>query len=95
MKPTDHKRMVARNLMLAREALGMRQTDFAKRIGMTAQQLWNVESGRSYPPPVAIKRACEEFGFSADWFYRGIRAGTAGDVASSLIETERRLPNVA
>ena len=92
MTPREHKRLVARNVMLAREGLGMRPSDFARRIGLTQPQLWNIEQGLSYPPPTAILKACTEFGFSADWFYRGIRAGSTEEVASKLREAEVRLP---
>ena len=92
---TEHREMVGRNIMLAREALGLRPTEFARRVQLKPPALWNMETGAAYPNPLTIVRMCEEFGFTADWFLRGLRAGLPHDLASKLQQAESRLPDAA
>jgi len=94
MTKNQHLRKVAQNVMLARAALGLKPFESAAKLGITQQQLWNVETGRNYPAPTAIVAACEELGFTADWFYRGIRAGTASEVADKLRQAEGGPPPI-
>ncbi len=61
--------------MLAQEATGLKKTAFARRVGLTSQQMSNIGSYRNPPPHEAIYRAVREFGFTADWFYVGTRGG--------------------
>jgi transcriptional regulator with XRE-family HTH domain len=89
MSKTAYKEFVCGNLALAREAIGMPLGEFARRIGVSPQQLANYENGDAYPDRIAVVRACEEFGFSCDWFYRGLRSGLADHLAGKLLQAER------
>ena len=91
MTPAQHKSFIGHNLMIARESIGMKPSVFSRRLGISQQQLWNWETGLNYPDPQVLSLACSEFGFSMDWFYRGIRAGVSQDIASRLQQTEREL----
>lgn len=81
---TEHREMVGRNVMLVREALGMRQGDFARSIGITAPALWNIETGRAYPSYPVLVRICDEHGVTADWLLRGQRGALPRALADSL-----------
>jgi transcriptional regulator with XRE-family HTH domain len=89
MTPIEHREFVGRNLMLLREALGLRPKEFADRLGITMSGLWNIEAGRSYPGPMTLYRATQEFGITADWLIRGSRASLPNDMAQKLLERER------
>lgn len=88
---TEHREIVGRSFMIAREALGMRPSEFARRLSISQPALWNIERGGVYPAYLVIVRACEEFRLSADWFLRGERGGLPHDLALKLQETESRL----
>ena len=61
--------------LLAQEATGLSKKAFAEAVGLTAPQLSNIKNYRNPPPHFAIHKATQEFGFTADWFYNGSRAG--------------------
>lgn len=89
--PAEHREVVGRSFTIAREALDMRPSEFARRLGITQSALWNIERGGVYPAPIVIVRACEEFNLTADWFLLGARGGLSGKLAAKLQAAERRL----
>lgn len=66
---------ICNRFLLAQEATGLSKGAFAVRVGLTAPQLSNIKKYRNPPPHEAIAAAVREFGFTADWFYVGSRAG--------------------
>jgi transcriptional regulator with XRE-family HTH domain len=62
---------LCQRFLLVQEISGLSKTGFAKVVGMSPQQLSNVQSYRTAPSHVSIMLACENFGVSADWFYFG------------------------
>jgi hypothetical protein len=84
MARTPHKQFVGNNLRLAIEAVAKSQADFARRVGVSQTKLGNWLRGDHYPDPQVLVRACDEYGLTMDWFYRGLRSGVAADVAASL-----------
>jgi len=84
MSPTPHKVFVGNNLRLAIDALGLSQAEFARRTQIATNKLHNYLRGDNYPDPLWLSRVCDEFGFTTDWFYRGVRAGVAAGVAEHL-----------
>lgn len=72
--PTFHEALCDR-FMLAQEASLLSKSRFAKQLGLTPSQLTNIQTYRNPPSHAAIRAAVQEFGFTADWFYFGSRAG--------------------
>jgi transcriptional regulator with XRE-family HTH domain len=66
---------ICERFMLAQEATGLSKTEFAARVGLTPQQFSNILKLRNPPSHAVISRAMREFGFTADWFYQGIKVG--------------------
>ena len=62
-------------LKQAREALALRQEDFAARIGLTQTAYSMLETGKRTISPKHIKLICAEFGISELWLTTG-----AGDM---------------
>lgn len=89
--PAEHREIVGRSFTIAREALDMKPSEFARRLGITQSALWNIERGGVYPAPIVIVRACEEFNLTADWFLLGTRGGMSQDLAGKIQTAERRL----
>ena len=59
---------LARRLYLARDELGLNQTEFAGRIGVSRRSVVNYESGRSHPGrPVLLSWALAT-GVPLEWF---------------------------
>lgn len=77
ISPTDkaemdaHRVWVGRRIMLARETLGLKGTEFARQLGIQVSLLWNIEHGRNYPNLLVLSRICDATGMSADYFLRG------------------------
>lgn len=89
----DHRVFVGRNLALARTALGKRQTEWRTqyRLG-SASKLSSWESGKNYPNPWFLLQLCNDYGFTMDWFFRGVRAGVPGGLADDLRRVEAEKP---
>lgn len=66
---------ICQRFILAQEATGLSKKEFAKRVGLNSQRLSNIATYRNPPPHEAISKAVREFGFTADWFYFGLRSG--------------------
>jgi transcriptional regulator with XRE-family HTH domain len=61
----------AARLRQARAATGLNQTQFAKKIGITAHRYNQYESEKRPLTIDVANRICDEFGFTLDWLYRG------------------------
>ena len=58
-------------LKQAREALALRQEDFAARIGLTQTAYSMLETGKRTLSPKHVKLICAEFGISELWLTTG------------------------
>jgi DNA-binding transcriptional regulator YiaG len=82
---SKHKQFVGQQLMLAREAIGHSQTSLAREYGMKAPNKLNQwERGLYYPDPWFLKMFADDYGFTTDYFYRGVRAGVSAERADDL-----------
>jgi len=84
IKASEHKEFVGRHLMLAREAVGLTQARLARAYGMEPNKLNQWERGLYYPEPWFLSRLCDDYGFTTDWFYRGVMAGVSAERADDL-----------
>lgn len=84
MAKTPHKVAVGNNLRIAIEAVEPSLAAFARKMEISPTKLGNWLRGSNYPDPDLLAKACEEYGLTMDWFYRGQRAGVAAGVAESL-----------
>lgn len=86
---------VGRNLALAREALGRTQSQLAREyadFGITPPKLNQWEAGLHYPDPFFLAQLCDDYGFTMDWFYRGLKAGVSVERAADLRQAEAASP---
>jgi transcriptional regulator with XRE-family HTH domain len=86
------KRMVGKNLALAREAIGWYQADMVQAYAdfpLTPPKLSEWESGRYYPDPRFLVTLCRDHGFSMDWFYRAETFGVIAKHAANLRRAKR------
>lgn len=65
--------------LLAQEATGLSAKEFGVRVGLSPSQMSNIKTYRNPPSHEAIRNVVREFGFTADWFYSGSRAGFRAD----------------
>lgn len=72
---TAFREAICNRFLLAQEATGLPKGEFASRVGLTPQQMSNIRRFRNPPSHEAIAATVREFGFTADWFYVGSRAG--------------------
>lgn len=58
-------------LKLLRKALGLNQTEFAARLGLTRGAIGNIEIGRAPLKPLLIDLICSTFGANKEWLVNG------------------------
>lgn len=88
---TSDKIARCNRFVLAQSASGFNQTAFAKRVGLTPSQFTNIKTYRNLPPRDAVVLACQEFGFTTDYFERDERAGFRDPkLAEKLRDAERK-----
>lgn len=91
MSEAEFIKAVCDRLAIAIETTGLNKRQFGARIGLSSQQVSNALSYRTAPKPLVIDKICAEFGFTTDYFYRGIKAGMRDPALSDKItEIERR-----
>lgn len=52
-----------------RKATKLSQEKFAERLGMSKDTIYNYEKGKTAIPHDLVKKLCQEFNVSADYFY--------------------------
>ena len=58
-------------LKLLRKALGMNQTEFAAKLGLTRGAIGNIEIDRTPLKPLLIDLICSTFGANKEWLVSG------------------------
>lgn len=66
---------IARRLVTLREALGHKQTAFARLIGVTQSAMNNYEQALRRPQLDVAQRIVARTGVTLDWIYLGNRSG--------------------
>ena len=64
-------RGIGQRLKELREARGMSQEKFGKRVGVTQQYIGQLESGKRSPGPALVYMISKKFGTSEAWIKRG------------------------
>lgn len=96
MKDAAFIKAVCDRIAIAIETTGLSKKAFGERIGLTSPQVSNALSYRTAPKPWVIDKICAEFGFTTDYFYRGVKAGMRDpDLSDKIAEAERKLINRA
>jgi transcriptional regulator with XRE-family HTH domain len=80
-----HKQKVGERLRIAREALGLEQTEMAELYGLDKTKLSHWERGKHYPAPAFIARLWERHRIPADWIYLGEVSGVPHRLAENLL----------
>lgn len=62
---------IARRLVVTREALGLRQGEFAAKADIAANTYNQYEQGKNRISLDKAVALCDEFGMTLDWIYRG------------------------
>lgn len=68
-------------LKILRKSLGLTQTEFGKRIGMTMQGIQKWEKGKSKPQQSTIKALISTFNVNPDWLLNGTGEMFIGDAS--------------
>jgi transcriptional regulator with XRE-family HTH domain len=75
---------IARRIIATRQALGMKQRQFAIYCGMSPQTLNNYERERQRPSLDYASKLAACTGTSIDWIYHGTRAHLPHDLAVKI-----------
>jgi hypothetical protein len=83
----DFLEQLCNRFILAQEATGLSRVAFGKRVGLSGSQMTNISRYCNPPSHEALRNACREFGFTANWFYEGSPAGLLDAI---IAERKRR-----
>ena len=68
---------VGTRLRLTRQALGLTQTEFGRRAGISKSAMSNIENGRNFPTIPNLVALCEAHDLTLEWvcagFFKGLR----------------------
>ena len=79
---------IAMRLRHAREALGVNQREFARRVNLKPNRYSQYETGARALTIDAAHRICDEYGVTLDWLYRGDRSGLPHHLALDIAQIE-------
>ncbi|MBB4042037.1 DNA-binding XRE family transcriptional regulator [Microvirga flocculans] len=80
----DSKEAIAERLTLTREAMGMKQADFCRLVGITPQAWNNYEEAVNRISIDAALKVVQATGISLDWIYRGYEALLPQHIAQEI-----------
>lgn len=72
-------------IMQRRKAKGIKQSELAEIIGVSENQISNIENGKSFPKMQKFIRICEELDCTPDYLLMGIIKSTVEDDLIDLI----------
>jgi transcriptional regulator with XRE-family HTH domain len=81
---TFSKREIGLRLLLTRQALGVGQTVFAERAGISSTAYNQYENGKKRPAVENAVALCEAYDLTLDWIYRGDPSGLRYELANSI-----------
>lgn len=80
--------MVDERIKQLRKTLGLTQTEFGARVGLSRDAMANIETGRVEPKALAINMICAEYNVREEWLRNGtgdmFRVMDAGDHLAEL-----------
>lgn len=78
------KAAIGQRLELTREAIGLKQGDFAREAGLSQSRYSQYESGGKQPSIDAANQLCDRYNLTLDWIYRGDTSGLRYPLASAI-----------
>jgi transcriptional regulator with XRE-family HTH domain len=84
-------REVGRRLAWAREAIGVSQSECARRLDSNQASWSKYEAGTRLPPPYIMAGFCDLYGVSLDWIYRGLLIGLSRELQAALVQEHPEL----
>ncbi len=78
------KSEVGERLRRALAALGLKQAEVARAFGVDRGRLDRGVSGDHFPSLPFLAVLCDRYGFTMDWFYRGVVAGVPHGLVAAL-----------
>lgn len=85
-----HKEFVGRNLRITIAAIGMRQADAAREMGISPSKLGNWLRGDNYPDPFLVTRFAADHAAPLEMIYQGTAAFAPPSLAAAYAEARRR-----
>lgn len=88
MNDENKNAVIGARIMQRRKLLGMKQSELAELIGVSDNQISNIENGRSYPKLNSFMLICKALDCNADYFFSGVISDSLpeqiGEMLSSL-----------
>ncbi len=79
----DKRNILGSRIMQRRKQLGIKQSELAEAIGVSDNQISNIENGKSFPRLNSFLRICEILDCNSDYFLSGI---VKKDVNENIID---------
>jgi transcriptional regulator with XRE-family HTH domain len=89
IRATEH---IATRLRHTREAIGVNQTEFARRVNLKQSRYNQYESGARPLTIDAAHKICDEYGLTLDWLFRGDRSRLPHHLAIKIARIEKNGP---
>lgn len=75
---------IGQRLSITRQALGLKQKQFAERAGLTPSAYNQYETGLYKPSVDAANALCDRYFITLDWIFRGSLSGVPYDLAEAI-----------
>lgn len=72
MKEQNKKNVLGSRIMQRRKQCGIKQSELAEAIGVSDNQISNIENGKSFPRLNSFLKICEILDCNSDYFLSGI-----------------------
>ena len=92
MKVNDENKnaVIGARIMQRRKLLGMKQSELAELIGVSDNQISNIENGRSYPKLNSFMLICKALDCNADYFFSGVISDSLPEQIGEMLSSRSR-----
>lgn len=80
---------VGKRLKLVREVMGLKQIEFARRVGLAPNTYNQLEGGRNFPSIDTLHKLCDTYDLDMNWLLAGDPASLKHNLADALHQTHR------
>ena len=87
MEENKQKNILGSRIMQRRKQLGIKQSELAEIIGVSDNQISNIENGKSFPRLNSFILICETLKCNADYFLSGITKENTSDNIKDMLST--------
>ncbi len=85
MEESSRKNILGSRIVQRRKQLGIKQSDLASEIGISKNQISNIENGKSFPKFGTFLLLCDKLGCNADYLIAGLSKRVISENITDMI----------